>query len=267
MPPLVPATKTPLSRVDAVALIRRQFERLTGSGPSRETLAILAGQSSFETNAWQSMYNWNFGFVTVLPTSKSPAFVLPNDELPGQAEHYYQSYATPEDGCIDWLARLQKKWPGAWASALEGDYEGFHASLLSPTYHTTGYNFATRSWDEPTKYQERARPHYNSILTFLGGEVQDNRPLARPVPPPLPSSWVPRLSGASLLRAATLGNLDVLRFGTRGADVAFVQFMVKAPLTGLYDSFTEQAVKDFQSRRGLKVDGIWGHECWKAAKA
>ena len=59
----------------------------------------------------------------------------------------------------------------------------------------------------------------------------------------------------------------VLTMGMKGGDVKWVQNRLKVPADGIFGSQTQQAVRAFQQRRHLSVDGIVGPATWKAMGA
>ena len=71
-----------------------------------------------------------------------------------------------------------------------------------------------------------------------------------------------------------MNNGPTISIGSTGRDVrrlqrVFVMMKVLAPgnITGIFESTTEQAVKDFQQGAGLTVDGIVGPITWQALPA
>src|SRR3954453_11175534 len=71
-----------------------------------------------------------------------------------------------------------------------------------------------------------------------------------------------------------MNNGPTISIGSTGKDVRrlqriFVMTKVLAPanITGIFDSTTEQAVKDFQQWAGLTVDGMVGPITWQARPA
>ncbi|MGH9280675.1 MAG: peptidoglycan-binding domain-containing protein, partial [Acidimicrobiales bacterium] len=64
-------------------------------------------------------------------------------------------------------------------------------------------------------------------------------------------------------------DFPVLKVGSKGEDVRTVQRLVThhghpAADDGLFGPMTAQAVKDFQTAKGLTVDGIVGNQTWGA---
>jgi hypothetical protein len=65
---------------------------------------------------------------------------------------------------------------------------------------------------------------------------------------------------APTLTAAAAGN-GLIKKGMKGDSVSAIQRLLNiSPATGVFDATTEQAVKNYQSSNGLKVDGIVGPE-------
>lgn len=70
----------------------------------------------------------------------------------------------------------------------------------------------------------------------------------------------------------SIRNVPNLRFGNSGSAVRVLQRLLVAngyrvPIDGVYGAFTESAVKAFQSRRNLQVDGIVGPRTWYSLTA
>ena len=53
-----------------------------------------------------------------------------------------------------------------------------------------------------------------------------------------------------------------LKKGDRGLAVKVVQRLLRCYPDGLFGPMTDEAVRDFQKRRGLQVDGIVGPKTW-----
>src|SRR3954451_8545769 len=56
---------------------------------------------------------------------------------------------------------------------------------------------------------------------------------------------------------------ELLRFGSNGPDVARVQSALSIQTDGIFGPQTDAAVRAFQQRAGLAVDGIVGGATWK----
>jgi peptidoglycan LD-endopeptidase CwlK len=53
-----------------------------------------------------------------------------------------------------------------------------------------------------------------------------------------------------------------LKLGSKGKDVERIQRALKLKVSGIFDKQTEEAVKAYQKRKGLAVDGIVGIKTW-----
>lgn len=58
--------------------------------------------------------------------------------------------------------------------------------------------------------------------------------------------------------------METLRLGSRGQDVCILQGSLSLHVDGIFGPITEEAVKEFQSERGLFPDGIVGPKTWAA---
>ncbi|SMF26383.1 spore cortex-lytic enzyme [Paenibacillus barengoltzii] len=78
------------------------------------------------------------------------------------------------------------------------------------------------------------------------------------------------LGGATPTPAAAASG--TVKLGSTSGDVWDLQYRLKAlgifnkQLTGYYGTKTQQAVRTFQSRYGLQVDGVAGPQTWKALR-
>lgn len=78
-----------------------------------------------------------------------------------------------------------------------------------------------------------------------------------------PATWAAMKSGSHPKPA----NHRMLAMGSRGDDVKWVQNRLKVPADGIFGAQTQQAVRAFQQRKGLSVDGVVGPATWKAMGA
>ena len=58
--------------------------------------------------------------------------------------------------------------------------------------------------------------------------------------------------------------MATLKFGSRGEDVKTLQRLLNCEADGIFGKITEEAVKDFQKKNNLTVDGIVGTNTWNA---
>jgi hypothetical protein len=61
-----------------------------------------------------------------------------------------------------------------------------------------------------------------------------------------------------------LSNLSLLREGSRSPQVAKLQNLLRLESNGVFDARTAQAVRAYQKRNGLQVDGIVGQQTWSS---
>jgi GH25 family lysozyme M1 (1,4-beta-N-acetylmuramidase) len=110
------------------------------------------------------------------------------------------------------------------------------------------------------RYFFRSGPAVRDASAFADGK------LAPPVPAPWGDGnwWIHQYQGdATGFPGFASGNVDVNRFGPmiRGATgerVRWVQRRLRTPVTGKFDLATEKALRAFQSKQGLVVDGVIG---------
>ena len=99
-------------------------------------------------------------------------------------------------------------------------------------------------------FQKRKSLRVDGIVTdnvwkALNGESYDKNGTV----PPTPKPEAPQIS---------------LRRGSTGESVKALQRLLKVTVDGKFGSGTEKALKDFQERKGLRVDGIVTTNVWKA---
>ena len=70
-----------------------------------------------------------------------------------------------------------------------------------------------------------------------------------------------------------VGLNPVVKVGSTGADVRRLQRALNAanetarlPITGVFDGFTDRALRAYQARNGLVVSGVAGSETWGALR-
>jgi hypothetical protein len=175
----VPNRLTPLSPDDAARALAAAFERVTGTKPTRDVLALLVAQSAFETGDWSSIHNFNFGnvkagssfpLVTYFDCWERDASgkridikAFPNgpDGEPDKRCRF-RAFESATDGAEDFLRALQAR-PHWWAGLLTGTPAGFVEGLTTRPMYFTG---------DPGQYiaglEARAKKFASYIQTHAG---------------------------------------------------------------------------------------------------
>ncbi|MFO0565989.1 MAG: hypothetical protein U0263_10025 [Polyangiaceae bacterium] len=144
----VEARRTRLSGSDAAQALERAWTARHGRAPTRETVAVLTAQWAHETGRGASMYNFNFGGIKGAGPS-GLSVEQRTREGSGATEvtitDRFRAYHTAEEGADDYLALLEKRFPGALAAAERGDAAGFVRELKARGYFTGNEGAYTRS--------------------------------------------------------------------------------------------------------------------------
>lgn len=121
---------------DAIATVWPSV--IGGEAPTR-AIATLLAQSAFETGSWKACWNNNFGNVKHVAGDGCDWFTMSateGDENVVMVKSTWRSYPTVQQGAAGYISFLHKHFPSAWAKALEGDTDGFVASLRASGYFT-----------------------------------------------------------------------------------------------------------------------------------
>jgi hypothetical protein len=136
---VVNAVRTQLSPGEAKNALEGAWKRVFGESPSSETSAILTAQWAHETARGGSMYNYNFGGIKGTGPSGF-SVVQRTREGHGETERTirdrFRAYGSAEEGAVDYVQLLNKRYPKALEAAREGDPEGFVRALKSRGYFT-----------------------------------------------------------------------------------------------------------------------------------
>lgn len=119
--------------------IARAHEHLVGRPASRPLLDVLTAQVAHETGRGQSMYNYNFGGIKGAGTHGETARCRTREILGGTEKVVvdgFRSYRTAEEGAVDYLAFLQRRYGSALRAAESGDVTGYAAELKRKGYYT-----------------------------------------------------------------------------------------------------------------------------------
>lgn len=177
----LPAVRTPVSPGDVARALVSAWYALFGSPPPRrESIAILLAQWALETGKGRSMWCFNLGNAKSRPgDGRSWTFYACNEVLsPAQAAHYvataqprtggktgpnavatsatvvwfypshpacrFRAFHTLDEGAVDYLGMLNKRFAGAWPAVVSGDPAAFSHALKLQGYYTASETLYTR---------------------------------------------------------------------------------------------------------------------------
>lgn len=136
---VVNAVRTQLSPGEAKTALEGAWKRVFGEAPSEQASAILTAQWAHETARGGSMYNFNFGGIKGTGPSGF-SVVQRTREGYGDTERTirdrFRAYTSAEEGAVDYVQLLNKRYPQALQAAREGDPEGFVRALKARGYFT-----------------------------------------------------------------------------------------------------------------------------------
>jgi hypothetical protein len=169
----IDAHRTPLGLGRIRAAIAGAHRRLTGKSIPRPMLDLLAAHVAHETARGERMFNFNFGGIKGAGPSGLTARYRTTEVLDGKAHNIvdgFRAYRSAEEGASDYLRLLKERFPGAWASAADGDAAAFADRLKQAGYFTadlTGYTQALQAHlraPQPAGRTEGASYLYGSEL-------------------------------------------------------------------------------------------------------
>lgn len=148
---------------------------------------------------------------------------------------------------------------------------------VNPNLYTLSYELEGMSGDVPTEEQFQALLYLLKLKSaaygipfekdsFIGHYLID--PVNRAGCPGKGFPWNRLYKELSIQTETVAGNMPVLAFGSKGADVFQLQRKLKekgfdpGPVDGDFGPMTLQAVYSFQASNGLVVDGIVGPVTW-----
>lgn len=162
------AAKTPVEAKGLFALLAEAWRTLLQEEPKTESLLVLLAQWALETGHGKSVWNYNLGNVKA--TSSGPYdycyFACNEVLLDKQAVHYetaspstvkitrrvgdkcvvwfypkhpgccFRAFRTIEEGIVDYLGMMRRRFSVAWPCVLSGDPAGFCHELKRSKYYT-----------------------------------------------------------------------------------------------------------------------------------
>lgn len=247
---LIPDKLTPCEPMQVARAFRAALETVTGVTPSNAHLAILVGHSALETGRWKSIHCWNFGNVKASATYEwFYTQYRCNEVINGKLEWFdpphpqcnFRAFTSIDAGALDHIRFLSqsKRYAAAWEAAKSGDPARFVTALKAAGYFTA----------DEGPYKRAVVSLFNEYLRMLSGSGEMP---THDTEPTLPA--VPRRT---------------LRWSMNGEDVRELQSLLNQSghalaCDGNFGRITEAAVKSFQRRAGLEVDGVVGAATWKA---
>lgn len=206
---------------------------------------------------------------------RNPLEPLKLDEVQYIIIHHLKEVSATPEQIHQW--HLQNGWSGAGYGEyirkdgtvyiMRGDNVGAHCADNRNNYNYNSYGIACEGnydteKDIPTaqfmSLVNRIKYHKSRLpaLKKIGGHREF-------ISTACPGRYFP----LERVKLAVNANMPVLRKGSRGEDVKFLQIQLTRmgyPLVadGIFGSGTDAAVKQFQQRNGLGVDGVVGTFTW-----
>lgn len=167
----VAPSRTPLSGAQASEALRRAYSRVTGEEPSRGTLAILTSHWALETGQGQSMYNYNFAGIKGRGPEGMTAVMNTREGYGENTTHIrdgFRAYKSAEDGAVDYLSLLQRRYGSALEAAKSEQPGEFVAALKARGYFTGDPELYAKG---VTQLANRAMEHGFDALGTTSGEL------------------------------------------------------------------------------------------------
>jgi len=202
----LPAVKTPIATVELIPALWNAWNTFFGAPPAhRESIWILTAQWGLETGWGKACYQYNLGNVKsvegdghdyqyytcneILPlaqaqryATKSPATAkITTVRSDGKAviwfypEHpgcRFRAHKSLDEGVMDHLRLLVRRFDRAWPEIVEGDVTGYAHALRQQGYYTADEASYTKTLQGCVKIAAKAEVDYDS-LPFLGQTEKD----------------------------------------------------------------------------------------------
>ena len=141
----LPDTLTHATPAEVGRALVRAWRALEGRDPDRRSIVVLLAQGALETGRWKSMHCWNLGNVkSVDGDGRSWTFFRCNEVLGGRVVWFdpphpacrFRAFDTLDEGALDYLALLRRRYVSAWPAVLVGDPVAFVRALKRARYFT-----------------------------------------------------------------------------------------------------------------------------------
>ncbi|MBS2020687.1 MAG: glucosaminidase domain-containing protein [Deltaproteobacteria bacterium] len=131
--------RTPATRSELRAAIRRAFVRSEGAEPPEKLVEVLTAHACLETASGDRMYNFNFAGIKGYSPAGMTAVARTREVLGGkdvEIRDGFRAYATIDEGARDYVNVMKGRFAGALGPAARGDVAGFAHALKSAGYYT-----------------------------------------------------------------------------------------------------------------------------------
>lgn len=135
----VPVQATPVTRAEIRASIARAYQKVKGQVASEATLDILTAQASLETASGSKMNNFNFAGIKGHGPTGATAKYNTFEVIDGKTIHLvdgFRAYDSLDQGAVDYVDTLGKRFGSALSRAELGDVTGFAHELKRSGYYT-----------------------------------------------------------------------------------------------------------------------------------
>ena len=149
-PRIVPPKRTRVAPAQFRRALGRAYRTVRGKEPSAATLDILTAHVSHETGRGERMFNYNFGGIKGVGPGGLTAKYKTHEYIDGDKVNTvdgFRAYRSIDEGAVDYLALMDKRYGSALDEAARGDVNGFAAALKRRRYYTApldGYAKALR---------------------------------------------------------------------------------------------------------------------------
>jgi hypothetical protein len=222
---------TPVAPVQVYDALRTAWRKQFDAFPHRTSLLVLLSQWALETGWGRSMHCFNLGNVKSAQKSGDWCFFRCNEIINGRTVWFepdhpaccFRAFQTLDDGALDYLQTLHRRFQRAWPAVLAGDPAQFSHLLKRLRYYTA---------DETA---------YTKTLVSLFKEFSRTLPALPPSDDGSLTTPLPDLYSVLGVQSA----LTALDFEPGALD-------------GVEGPRTRDAIRAFQSAQGLVADGIVG---------
>ncbi len=121
------------------AALARATQQVTGHAPTARFLDVLTAQAAVESGRGEHMYNWNFGGIKGSGPGGATTTLRTKEILDGKEVEIrdgFRAYKSIDEGAVDYVALLQRRFGSAVSAAQRGDVDGFAHALKRSGYYT-----------------------------------------------------------------------------------------------------------------------------------